>query len=659
MMTCHQEFEAMIKRWLSLIAPVAVMAMCIACVKTETPAGTDKNPDKTPDEEEEPPVEVKLQLGQMELAPEISIEDYVEVTKTQLVLNDGAEIAFALDGSSKPAGKLKYNASTGKWDKAELNGEVPVRAEGGKVCAIHSSSLAINTGTDGAECKGNIVYTDAGTYSVEDDVLTLRLNLDTYAESRFVIEGLSAKAKVIGLKNKTLSSFDGMIFVEVEGTGEGSFDADAGKLTVEGCLPVEADGKTVIQLIYLEGENEGRIFTREYENFGLAGESVTISGPETEDQKDKWTDAGRMPVAVKFRIPDSEDFYEDGQEVILSYDRFQVKVAEIVVLPEDASDKTVSVESSNQSAGGQATDGFVYAWGTGKTTITVTTVNGISSQLTLDVLDKNITVGGFCYEVLKGGELMLRANADSPYSGDVVIPDTAEYGGHQLPVTGIAGSAFYNVPVTSITFGRNIHFLKENAIGYCLELQKVKINRDFNSIDRTNRNFSQCDNLSSIEIEEGNEYLLLEDGVLYCRDDLSQDPHNRCAYVLPTYTDPVVISSQTVEIDYGSIYNAQTTSVTIPRSVKDMGRSLFGGPKTKIESVKLEWQWSEWYSMKFDGIFRSAIFHLENEFFNSHPAKSTVKIYVPESQVLSYRQTGCTWLLAIGNDPSRIVGYSL
>lgn len=336
---------------------------------------------------------------------------------------------------------------------------------------------------------------------------------------------------------------------------------------------------------------------------------------------------------------------------------YSTRVAEIVVLPEDASDKSFTVQSSNQSVAGQKSSGFIDAWGQGTATITVTTSNGISNTLTLDVLDRDITVDGFCYEVLTGGTLLLRKNPDNPYSGDVVIPDAVEYSGKRLPVTEIAGDAFKNNLVTSITFGKNIQSLKEGAINNCSSLTKVKINKDFKYIDHYNRNFSYCDNLSSIEIEAGNEYLLLEGGVLYCRDDLSQDPHNRCAYVIPTYTDPVVISSKTVEIDRCSIYNVQTTSVTIPGSVKDMGVSLFGGSNTKLEWVKLGWTWTEWYSMKFDGIFRSAMLHLEDQFFNSHPEIKTVKVYVPQAYVSRYRDTGGTWLLAIGNDPSRIVGY--
>ncbi|MDE6908659.1 MAG: Ig-like domain-containing protein, partial [Lachnospiraceae bacterium] len=123
----------------------------------------------------------------------------------------------------------------------------------------------------------------------------------------------------------------------------------------------------------------------------------------------KYKQASESPNPPEQQKPDKEppeDYDEDSEipdeadssDIQVNYSKIKMRKGtkfrwlEVSVLPENASDKTLSWESSNPKVASVNGKGVIKAKKTGKARITVATANGIKKHISVQVVNKKITV---------------------------------------------------------------------------------------------------------------------------------------------------------------------------------------------------------------------------------------------------------------------------
>ena len=75
-----------------------------------------------------------------------------------------------------------------------------------------------------------------------------------------------------------------------------------------------------------------------------------------------------------------------------------------------------------------------------------------------------VEIDGICYNLIPKGNAAQVVSNPKKYSGDVVIPESIEYGGLPYEVTTICGGAFYDcLELTSITIPKTIKSIENTA----------------------------------------------------------------------------------------------------------------------------------------------------------------------------------------------------
>ena len=125
---------------------------------------------------------------------------------------------------------------------------------------------------------------------------------------------------------------------------------------------------------------------------------------------------------------------------------------------------------------------------------------------------------------------------ESAASGDLVIPESVEYGSKTYSVTSIGSSAFYGCSgLTSITIPNSVTYIYPNA-------------------------FYNCSGLTSVTI--GNSVTII----------------GRCAFYGCSGLTSITIPNSVTKIDEGAFYGcSELTSITIPNSVTEIGGLAFDG----------------------------------------------------------------------------------
>lgn len=109
---------------------------------------------------------------------------------------------------------------------------------------------------------------------------------------------------------------------------------------------------------------------------------------------------------------------------------------EAIVAPDTATEKTVVWSSENNDIATVDESGHVTAImpGTVKIHATATDGSGISGECQVTVTAETFALGNLCYQRNSASTLKVVSNSENPYSGDIIIPDFAEYKGKNMPV---------------------------------------------------------------------------------------------------------------------------------------------------------------------------------------------------------------------------------
>ena len=178
--------------------------------------------------------------------------------------------------------------------------------------------------------------------------------------------------------------------------------------------------------------------------------------------------------------------------------------------------------------------------------------------LSLPMLAVEVEINGINYDLNADATQATVVSKSDKYSGDVVIPESVEYGVTTYSVTSIGTSAFvYCDGLTSVTIPNSVTSIGGSAFYDCDGLTSVTIPNSVKSI--ADQAFANCDGLTSVTIGNGVESIGTS-AFVYCKGLTS-----------------VTIPNSVKSIGGSAFYDCiGLTSVTIGNSVESIGNSAFG-----------------------------------------------------------------------------------
>ena len=172
--------------------------------------------------------------------------------------------------------------------------------------------------------------------------------------------------------------------------------------------------------------------------------------------------------------------------------------------------------------------------------------------------------GGIFYNVNDdGATLTVARNTESPYSGDVVIPNFVSHDGTTYTVTAIGEYAFmYCTDLTSIVISDSVKTVGRAAFRSCTGLRNVTIGKSITTLRYKKGSaifyaFQNCDSITSLTWNAVN-----------CADN---------GYMGTANIEQVIIGEEVEVITNGLAEGSQIEEITIPNSVTTIGNSAFAG----------------------------------------------------------------------------------
>lgn len=219
----------------------------------------------------------------------------------------------------------------------------------------------------------------------------------------------------------------------------------------------------------------------------------------------------------------------------------------------------------------------------------------------------------------------------------LVCYPAAKTGSYTIPstVTTIGGNAFYNCTgLTSITIPNTVTSIQVNAIRGCTGLTSITIPSSVTSMD--SNNFMECYSLTAINVETANTNYSSQDGVLFNKEKtiLIRYPHGRVG----SYSIP---SSVTSVMSFSFMYSI-IKSITIPSSITAIGSCVFSDCKN-LTSISIPSSVTSIGSQAFaacDNLDSIAVYSTlppTLDAYAFYQVSSTVKFYVPDSSLLTYK----------------------
>lgn len=124
----------------------------------------------------------------------------------------------------------------------------------------------------------------------------------------------------------------------------------------------------------------------------------------------------------------------------------------------------------------------------------------LASSFAIPAMAVEVTDGELVFDVV-GSEATLVAWFPTDYENintDIVVPNTVNYEGTEIPVTALRDEMFYSMGITSITLGENVKKLGKYCFMYCSNLTEVNLNEGLQEIGL--QCFTYCSGVSEIAL---------------------------------------------------------------------------------------------------------------------------------------------------------------
>ena len=177
-----------------------------------------------------------------------------------------------------------------------------------------------------------------------------------------------------------------------------------------------------------------------------------------------------------------------------------------------------------------------------------------------------VEVKGICYNLSTEDNTAEVTYGQPTYSGEVIIPETVEYGGITYNVTSIGNRAFQHCySLTSVIIPETITTIGTEAFIYCYTLRSLTIPKSVASI--ANRAFLECSGLTTIKVEDGN--------TVY-------DSRSDCNALIRTADNTLILGCKNTiipdgvtKIDDNAFVYTGITDITLPASVTSVSEGSF------------------------------------------------------------------------------------
>jgi len=184
------------------------------------------------------------------------------------------------------------------------------------------------------------------------------------------------------------------------------------------------------------------------------------------------------------------------------------------------------------------------------------------------------TSGDYGYQVKNDGTVMITSYKGKETS--ITIPSSID----GKTVTSIKESAFdWNDDIVEVTIPGSVTTIGFMAFANCSNLKKVVLNKGITTIEGSA--FSYCTSLSSITIPEG--ISVIDTRTFEECTSLQSVSIPKSVTVIKDYAfsfcdslTNVTLPDNVAYIDQGAFYSCSMKSVTIPKSIKEIGYSAFG-----------------------------------------------------------------------------------
>ena len=191
-----------------------------------------------------------------------------------------------------------------------------------------------------------------------------------------------------------------------------------------------------------------------------------------------------------------------------------------------------------------------------------------------------VEIDGIYYNLVSKVKAAEVTSNPNKYSGEIVIPESVEYGGMTYSVTSIGNEAFEDCSgLTSVIIPNSVTTIGNDAFNWCISLTSVIIPNSVTSIG--NEAFSNCRGLTSVIIGNnvnsfgyrafyrcsGLTSVTIPNSVTTIGNDAFEDCSGLTSVTIP--------NSVTTIGEYAFYRCNNLTSLTIPNSVTTIGNSAF------------------------------------------------------------------------------------
>ncbi len=231
-------------------------------------------------------------------------------------------------------------------------------------------------------------------------------------------------------------------------------------------------------------------------------------------------------------------------------------------------------------------------------------------------------------------ELAVTYNAETSYSGNIVIPEAVMYKGSYYPVATIGNSAFANdSDLVSIILPNSVRYVDRVAFYDCVKLESITFGRDINGFGQSA--FYNCTSLKAVHISNLVGWCKVNFGFDFDNNPLVYAHH---LYLNGTEVKDLVIPSSITEIPRLAFVGCHSLkSVTIHDKVKVIHQDAFESC-VNLDSVALP----------------NSSFSIGNSAFRSCSSLTSITIPANVQRIgdLAFDRTGLTTVICLGENPA-------